>query len=337
MPGRGREYSKRLGVISDAQLHAALDRSGLGTLVSAESVPLGLFGQNIFVTASSGEYVLRGAPHYPLQFVKERFFTRLLHEGGVPVPWPWHLDDAEDIFGWRYAIMPRVAGTQVGDPDVWRALDDADRIAVMRALGEMLARIHAITSPSFGSYDHEHDTIAAIETPFADWAIARLRRWLDMSRAASRATTDADVAWVDSVVTDSRHAVEVPVAPAFVHSDYKENNLVAARADDGSWRVTGVFDVGDAYFGDPEEDFSRVLSVHVRADMRRAHAFLDAYRSPRDLRPGYRERYRMYMLTDRLIIWEYGQRNGIWFRPGMTLREWAEPFLDADPFGGGNG
>jgi hypothetical protein len=30
------------------------------------------------------------------------------------------------------------------------------------------------------------------------------------------------------------------------------------------------------------------------------------------------------MLLDRLIIWEYGQRNGLWFRPGMTLREWAE-------------
>jgi hypothetical protein len=35
-----------------------------------------------------------------------------------------------------------------------------------------------------------------------------------------------------------------------------------------------------------------------------------------------------YLLADRIRIWEYGQRNKIWFREGMTLREWAEPLVE---------
>jgi hypothetical protein len=37
---------------------------------------------------------------------------------------------------------------------------------------------------------------------------------------------------------------------------------------------------------------------------------------------------KLYILLDRLIIWEYGQRNGIWFPEGLTLRKWAEPAVE---------
>ena len=60
-----REYSKRLGVLSNEQFQVALARFDLDTLVSAEPVPFGNFGQNVFLTSTEGEYVLRGAPHYP--------------------------------------------------------------------------------------------------------------------------------------------------------------------------------------------------------------------------------------------------------------------------------
>jgi hypothetical protein len=36
---------------------------------------------------------------------------------------------------------------------------------------------------------------------------------------------------------------------------------------------------------------------------------------------------RHYVLHDRLIIWEYGQRNRMWVRPGEPLRPWAEQWL----------
>jgi hygromycin-B 7''-O-kinase len=59
-----KEYSKRLGAISPAQFRAALERLGLGDFVRAEAVPFGLFGQNVFVGSTQGEFVLRGVPHY---------------------------------------------------------------------------------------------------------------------------------------------------------------------------------------------------------------------------------------------------------------------------------
>ena len=54
----GQEYSKRLGVIEPAQFQAALDRFDLGTFIAAAPIPFGLFGQNVFVTSTRGEWVL---------------------------------------------------------------------------------------------------------------------------------------------------------------------------------------------------------------------------------------------------------------------------------------
>src|SRR5579872_2347774 len=81
------QYSKRLGAISPEQFQAALNHFGLGQFLSAEAIPFGLFGQNVFVTSSTGEYVFRGAAHYDWQFPKEQFVANLLHERtNVPVP-----------------------------------------------------------------------------------------------------------------------------------------------------------------------------------------------------------------------------------------------------------
>ncbi len=88
-----REYSKRLGVIADEQFQAALARFDLGEFLSAAPIPFGNFGQNVFVTSTKGEYVLRGMPHFPWQFPTEQFYTNLLHERThVPVPWPCMID-----------------------------------------------------------------------------------------------------------------------------------------------------------------------------------------------------------------------------------------------------
>src|SRR5579871_3456590 len=111
-----REYSQRLGKISDTQFEAVAARWNLGRFVKAEPVKSGLFGQNVFVETTQGQFVLRGAPHWVKgidetewrredrwQFNKEKFFARLLHERTkAPVPWPMLHDESSDIFGWPY-------------------------------------------------------------------------------------------------------------------------------------------------------------------------------------------------------------------------------------------
>lgn len=95
-----RKYSERLGVISDSQLQEALNKHKLGQLIAATPISEGLFGQNLFLTSTSGDFVLRGKPHYDWQFPKEKYFAEELHKNSnVPVPYPYLHDNDKSIFG----------------------------------------------------------------------------------------------------------------------------------------------------------------------------------------------------------------------------------------------
>jgi aminoglycoside phosphotransferase (APT) family kinase protein len=318
-----REYSKRLGVLTGAKLQAALDRFGLGRLLDAQPAPGGLFGQNVFLTASSGEFVLRGCPHYDGQLQKERFFSRLISERTrATAPWPFQIERSPDLFGWSYALMPRLPGVALSDPALRDTLAPADRLAIARAMGEHLALLHQTAFPAPAVYDHAVDDLAPLPLEYPDWLVGNLRQWLARCRAASERTTDADVAWIESEIAAARDALSEPFAPVIVHTDYAEGNVVAQRVGD-AWRITGVFDLGEAYVGDGEYDLARCAAARGGS---LAAAFIGAYTAQRP-RAGFAERFRVHMLLDRLIIWQYGQRNRVWFEPETTFREWAERYV----------
>lgn len=332
-----RAYSERLGMLSRDQFQAAFDRFDLGTLVQAERVPFGNFGQNVFLTTTKGDYVLRGAPHYPWQFPKERFFTDLLHERTpVPVPWPYLLDPSEDIFGWSYVIMPRMPGLQLIDPAVQDALTADDKLGIARAMGETLAHLHTLTWPFAGEYDLETGTVQPLAMDYSEWVISHIRRWLQLALPLSDRTTGADVEWVESLIAQGRDALDVPFQPCFVMQDYKEGNAVA-ECSDGVWRISGVFDYMEPYFGDGEADLSRSVAVYASDDPDLARAFVQAYveqasANGRPLRRGFSERFPIYMLLDRLIIWQFGQRHGVWWDASLTLRQWASRSTSVNVF-----
>jgi aminoglycoside phosphotransferase (APT) family kinase protein len=327
-----RKYSERLGTLSDAQLQAALDRFQLGQLVRAEPISAGNFGQNLFLTSTTGEYVLRGAPFYPHQFPQERFFTRQLYEWThAPVPWPYLRDPSDAIFGWSYVIMPRMPGMQLSDPEVRAGLSGADRLVIARAMGETLAEMHRLTWPTPGTYDLASDTIQPFETNYAGWAISLIRECIEAAIPLSDRTTDADVAWVEAVIARNRPALDVPFRPCFVNMDYKEENVVVQRVGP-TWRVSGVFDYMDAHFGDGELDLARCVAVYSEADVALARAFVRTYTHLRPLRPGFAGRFQVYMLVERLLCWQFGQRHGVWWQPDLTLREWVEPYVSLEVF-----
>jgi aminoglycoside phosphotransferase (APT) family kinase protein len=332
-----RIFSQRLGVLSRDQIQAALDRFGLGSLVDAEPVLFGNFGQNVFLTSTMGEYVLRGAPHYPWQFPKERFFSQLLHERTTaPVPWPYLLEATDDIFGWSYVIMPRMPGVQLSDPDVQSKLTLGDRRGIACAMGETLADLHTLTWPQAGEYDFETDTIQPLPATYAEWIISKIRCCLEIAMPINDQTTQADVEWVENVISDGHAALAVPFQPCFVMQDYKDGNVVADCIE-GVWRISGVFDYMEPHFGDGEADLSRTTAGLVDEDVELARLFVSKYREELDrrhtpLRPGYAERFPVYMLLDRLIIWQFGQRHGVWWDPDLTLHEWANPFTSLDVF-----
>jgi len=348
-----REYSKRLGAISDAQLQAALDRFGLGRLVAAEPVQGGLFGQNIFVTSTRGEFVLRGAPHHHWQLPTEQFFARMLAERTrMPAPWPFLIDLRTDIFGWSFAIMPKMKGLQLSDFRVKRSLTQDDRRAIGVALARGLAAMHELTWPIVGRYVPETGTVepfvleqeikfplhtpkrppAGQRTPTdAERVVALIRALVEKTRNYNAHTTDEDAQWTESVVADAHDALEVPFEPCIVMQDYHEDNVVVEHVGD-EWRVSGVFDLGGAYFGDGEADICRLLATYLGEEGSLAKEFLSRYLKASPPRPGFDKRFPTYMLLDRLIIWEFVQRTQPEAASGMgSLREWARRYTAALP------
>lgn len=294
--------------------------------MGAEPVAGGLFGQNLFVTSTTGEYVLRGVPLYDWQLPAERFIARHLSEHTrAPVPWPYLIDPTDDIFGWSYAIMPRLPGL----PPIGAALSGlspTDRLDMARAMAENLALLHELTWAFPGSYDLTADTIAPCREGWPDWVTAEVRGWLALARGHSDLTTDDDEEWVEGLLGAACSALGEPFQPRVVMRDYTEGNVVMSRTANG-WRVSGVFDLMEASFGDGEMDLSRQTDRYLNQNPTLARTFLRSYLAQRPPRPGFRERFPVYMLRDRLIIWEYIQRPGGTSRqePGLTLRAWAEP------------
>jgi aminoglycoside phosphotransferase (APT) family kinase protein len=320
-------FSERLGPLSRDQLQAALDRFDLGQLVDVQATTSGLFGQNLFLTTASGEWVLRGAPHWPWQFAKELFFAdQLRRHTAAPVPWPYLLEASEDLFGWNYALMPRLPGTPPSE--LYDLLGPKGFREVAYAIGAGLAELQRLTAPKAGEYDPDTGDIRPME-PFSDWVLGSLHDWQRKALSIPGALRDADRAFIDRVVEDTQDALAEPFQPCFVHHDFKEGNLLVEQAGDG-WRLSGVFDLMTCAFGDGEQDLSRMTAGLASRDREAARAFLTAYREQCPFRPGYAERFRFYMLIDRLILWEYGRRNRVWFAEDARFQDYAARYLMLD-------
>jgi hygromycin-B 7''-O-kinase len=323
-------YSRRLGALTPGQFQAALARFSLGDFVGAAPIAGGLFGQNVFVTSTQGQYVLRGSPHYPWQFPKEQFGAALLHaHTQVPVAHPYLLDPTTDIFGWPYLLIPRLHGTH----PLAAHLSLSEKLAIAQALGQNLAGLQALTWPFAGDYDLASQTIQPFSGGFAKWIAADIRSWRDTARfsaAAAPAVTVDDVAWTERVIAAAEPALAVAFAPSFVMNDYNPGNMLVAQVE-GTWQVTGLFDLMEYYFGDGEADLMRMIAIYLDKDPQNgaqlAQAFGTAYLAARPAREGFAERYKLYMLRDRAIAWEYGTRpENNWFPNSRSFRDYAEPY-----------
>jgi hygromycin-B 7''-O-kinase len=334
-----REYSNRLGVLSGAQLQAALDRFDLGRLLRATPVPAGFSGQNVFMSTTRGEFVLRGRPHYDWQFKRERFFSRVIHEEtDVPTAWPYLIEPSEDIFGWSFAIMPRLSGMRSTAPELEGGPSVAAATAVANALGTGLARLHRATRRKPAIYDPAIDALrprSGEPGPLPMWS------WWGFQRSTpeflakcvrSGVVSAGDASWAQAILDRNTEALHVPFTPTLVHHDYKESNVVLGRGGKG-WRVEGVFDLAEAYFGDPEEDLARPVFDYLSGSLgteaqphqpEKAREFLRAYYQARRPRAGFRERFELYMLRDCLLIWEWLHEKPDLIPGSNSFRAWAE-------------
>lgn len=351
-----RIYSQRLGPIADEQFQSALNRFDLGKFLRAEPIPFGNFGQNVFVSSDKGEFVLRGQPHFWWQFPTEQFYTRLLHERtDIPVPWPYLIDSTTDIFGWSFVLMPRMSGLQLADPDMKAQLTPAERLGIAHALGDALARMQQITWPFAGRYnpttqqiepfdlkpelawplpvevDPSLTNVATTRISYSQLVKSSLNHNLQHARYCNPdATTLEDIAWVADLINKAQDVLNDEFEPCLLMEDYKEGNLVVTKdGDETQWRVSGVFDLMTAHFGDGEADLARQFGEYIYEDITLAREFLNAYQQKKTLRPGFKQRFPIYILLDRSILWEFFQSHQMCFwDESWTFRDWAGWYLD---------
>ncbi|WP_309274120.1 hypothetical protein [Paenibacillus sp.] len=106
--------SNKLGTITEKQLQLMLGRFHLGELITSEKTANGVGNQTLFISSTTGEYVLKGNPLFAGQFIEEKFYVdNLLEKTNLPVPSPYLVDDSKDIFGWRMpknipSLLPRI-------------------------------------------------------------------------------------------------------------------------------------------------------------------------------------------------------------------------------------
>lgn len=326
------KYSKRLGEISERQLQRALDRFSLGKFVEAAPIKGGLFGQNLFLTSDKGEFVLRGVPHYSWQFKSERFFAELLHEQtATPVPWPYLLDKSINIFGWEYVIMPKLNGLQLLDDKAGEPSTNIDWEEIAKAQGRMLGEMQKLTWKCPGQYDETDNKIKPFEISFADWVVKRIMEWLTKAQGYNNKTTVDDLRWVRDLLTKSENALRAEFQPCFVMQDYKLGNMVFGKVS-SRWEVTGLFDLMESYFGNGEADVSRTFCVYIdKKKPELAYSFLNEYLRSTGKRKGFEERFPIFVLSNRAIIWEWAQRsNKVWWDKTLTFKQWAEPHIHLD-------
>jgi len=319
------EYSKRLGKIAPEQFQAALARFFLGDFVKAEKVPYGLFGQNVFVTSSQGEFVLRGVPHYDWQFPTECFFTEQLHQNtAVPVPYPYLFEESTDIFGWCFAIMPRLPGVSVLDKTISSTLSLEDRLAAACALASTLAEAHTFTWHHVGKYDYKTGCIRSFDQSYGEWLVAQIRQNIAKASGYNDHTTASDRAWVDEILEANADVLVNAGEPSIVFGDYGGNNVVFEQAHDG-WRVSGVFDLMTAYIGDGNADLCVPVAGYLGTEPVLADAFVGEYLRCRPAWHGFAQRQQIYALGLYASTWEYWQRvqGGTPQDQDMCFRQWA--------------
>ncbi len=87
-----------------------------------------------------------------------------------------------------------------------------------------------------------------------------------------------------------------------------------------------MIDWHTAEAGHPESDLARAIATDAQYRLGGREAFLKGYRSLQPEQPGFQARLPVFMLWERLLIWEYWQRNK-GFKEGVGMRQWMEPYV----------
>ncbi|MFC6826082.1 fructosamine kinase family protein [Halopelagius fulvigenes] len=218
--------------------------------------------------------------------VEAEMLRYLAAESPIPVPEVFHAED--DLL-----VMEFVEGE--ADPTFGPALQ--------RNVADHLAALHGVTADAFG---FPRDTLSGPyrqPNPWTDSWVEfyrdhRLRHCADEAVAEGslpapyRRRIEAFAEDIDAVLTE-------PDAPALVHGDVWEANLVVSGAEVRAFLDPAI------YYGHPEVELAYVVGTNAFGD-----AFFDRYRERRGVEDGFfeerRPAYRLYPILEHVRV--FGDR-----------------------------
>ncbi|WP_284139363.1 aminoglycoside phosphotransferase family protein [Virgibacillus sp. LDC-1] len=255
--------SNKLENINDQQIKQMVDKQGLGQFISAQRTAQGAMGQTMYVCTTKGDYVLKGNPLYEGQLKEEKYFIEQLHKHtDIPVPVPYILDESEDIFGWNYAIMPRLSGYHLTDKQLYEKLPYEEKIKIAERIAHTLTAFHQWRVRDCGELNPLTCSITPFQEGYQAWLYKRIYFWLQDATKYSL-ILPKDIAWVQHILDTSQSAFAAFSSPCFVMGDFKPGNFLVDHTETEGWKVSGVFDFTNAYFGDPLSDLIKLVTLYI--------------------------------------------------------------------------
>ncbi|WP_025721651.1 phosphotransferase family protein [Paenibacillus sp. 1-18] len=323
--------SNRLGEVTNDQLQRVLDRFDLGRLLSSEKTAEGVMGQTLYISSTAGQFVLKGNPLFSGQWVEERFIVEQLDtRTSIPVPAPYLVDDTDDIFGWSYAVMPRLYGEHIHTPELQARLSSLDKQQMAERLAAALLELHSWKVKNSGELDTTTLAIRPFEISYRAWLYGRIRYWLEDAQKYSNISV-MDMEWVEGILEDSRQAFDQLGAATFVMGDFKPQNVLVQNGENG-WRVSGLFDFTTAYFGDGVADLPKITTMYLENGQEElAKQFLTVYFKGMETKEGFIERFRVHMLYQQILNWGCAKAmKQVTWDDKLSFAEWAQKFTDVE-------
>ena len=253
-----------------------LSRWKLGTLHSYKPTEHGVMKQTLFIHASSGDYVFKGNPLYPGQLREEQYMIEQLKKHTkAPVPTPYVIDPAEDLFGYSYAIMPLLPGIHYHELGKL-TLSEEEHEVILSRLAVALRELHTWRTPIAGEYDPLTEDIRSFDQGLYPFLKQQILYWLEDARKYSP-IEDEDIIWAREKILAAESSFCNIDTYSFVMGDYKSENILIQQ-NAGEWKVSGIIDFTTAYFGDPLADVVKFTNQLLwKGQQKRAGFFLSSY------------------------------------------------------------
>lgn len=230
-------------------------RHGIGRPVWV-SEPLGgaVNESYLFLLESGRRWVCRVNAHDRAldKIGREAKTYRWLHQVApdLPLALDYLPDCSKALLPFDYALIPFLEGEGVGE--AIESLPQEKRSALLEEIGRLLRRLHRIRVPFFGgrlddprAFPKEHS-----------WR-GFLQEWFDTARTRCERALGGPPTWNESLTrrfAERLQGLPDRIEPVFLHGDFHYDNLLFVEDAAGAPKLSGLFDLEWAWWGDPAAD-----------------------------------------------------------------------------------